>query len=96
MSNKELEEQVDDLDKKSDALYNDWYSEDKTPEDRAKTEKVLRNSTIQFRLLKFIIAKMFREHAMKENDLDKPNWQVKVAYNEGYKTALKELYRLLP
>ena len=92
----ELNEQIDDLHKGGQGLSSDWFSEDKTPEERAATEKVLRNSTVQFRLLRNILATLFKERAVKEKDFASPNWEVKVAFDEGYKTALKEIYRRLP
>lgn len=91
----ELEDKITDL-AKGDGLCTDWFCEDKTPEDRKKTKDVLTNSTIQFRLLRRIIEKMFKQRVVTPVDLDKPNLEYRVVYNEGYRQALKELYRLLP
>lgn len=91
----QLEDKVDDL-QKSGGLDSRWFSEDKKPEDKDRTKQVLLNSTIQFRLLKKILTVMFKEKKLKPVDFDKPSVDQMVYYNEGYRQALQDVYRILP
>lgn len=89
-----LEDKVDDLATKG--LDSRWFIEDKDQEAKEQTKKVLVNSTLQFRLLKHILEDMFKNKKLKSVDFDKPALDQRVYYNEGYKAALQEVYRLLP
>lgn len=90
-----LERTVKDL-KRTSGLDSRWFQEDKTTEDKAKTEKILRNSTVIVRLLKKILEEEFASHVFKQSDLDKPNLDKRLVYKEGYQAALQTIYRTLP
>jgi hypothetical protein len=91
-----IAESVDDL-PNGDGISTEWLIEDRTPEDRRKTKELLQNSTIQFRLLRKILEKKFRDRPLVSKiDLDKSNLDLRIVYNEGYREALQEIYRLLP
>ena len=90
-----LDHSVDD-EKKGKGLDSKWFVEDTTKDDKKKTEEVLRNSTLQFRLLKHILRDMFNEKRFKYSDLDKVNLEERYIYLEGYRKALQDVYRILP
>jgi len=82
--------------KKSDGLDSRWFSEDRSAEGKQKTDKVLRNSTIQFRLLKAIIEGEFEARQISINDINQINIDQRRWYQEGYLKALQDIYNILP
>jgi len=90
-----LDQSVDDLDK-GKTLDSRWFTEDKDTEAKERLEQTLRNSTLQFRLLKKILEEIFNEKRFKYADLDKPNLEDRYIYLEGYRRALQDIYRILP
>lgn len=83
-------------DKDSQGLSGYWFTGCKSEAEKEQVRTILLNSNIQFRLLKRILENMFREHTFKHGDLDKPNLDQRLMYNEGYINALQDIYRLLP
>jgi hypothetical protein len=90
----ELKRNVEDLD--TEGMDGRWFSEAKTEEDRASTRQMLLNSQIQWRLLKAIVRKIFNEKQLKQSDFDKPNFDQKRLYDEGYLKALQDIYKIIP
>ena len=93
-SNPELTRTVEDLD--TAGLDSRWFSEDKTQEEVDKTRTILKNSQIQFRLLKTILKREFDTKQLQPTDLDKINFDQRRVYNEGYLRALQVIYKILP
>lgn len=91
----ELRPEVEDK-KYSTGLDSRWFSEDKTKVEKDKTEQVLRNSTIQFRLLKKILKKEFDAKWQDRNDHSVANYKDFQEYNDGYMDCLQDIYRILP
>jgi hypothetical protein len=77
----ELKRNVEDLD--TEGMDGRWFSEAKTEEERANTRQVLLNSQIN-------------EKQLKQSDFDKPNFDQKRLYDEGYLKALQDIYKIIP
>jgi hypothetical protein len=76
-------------------LASDWFI-GKTEEERTSFAELLRNSNVQFDPLKEILGKKFDESLDKETDVTQPGWERVVLHGQGYRQALKEVYKLLP
>jgi len=90
----ELTKTVDALD--TDNMDSRWLSEDTTEAEKENTRRVLKNSTIQFRLLKKILESEFKSKQIQPTDFDNPNFDQKRIYLEGYLRALQVIYKILP
>lgn len=91
---KELERSVDDYD--TTGMDSRWFNEDANEEEKAKTKETLLNSRLQFRRLKYILQSEFRSKLLTPTDFDKPNFDQRRIYHEGYLKALQTIYKLLP
>lgn len=94
MDQSSLIRDVADLD--TDGIDSRWLSEDKTEEDKQKTRQMLQNSKIQFRLLKAILKREFDSKQLEPTDFDKPNFDQRRVYLEGYLRALQTIYKIIP
>jgi len=61
----------------------------------ARVTRELTNS-LGMRTLKAIIKKRYQVASSKEADIKDTAWPYRVAFIEGYKTALNEIYRSIP
>lgn len=80
----------------TDNMDSRWLSEDTTEAEKESTRKLLKNSTIQFRLLKKILQAEFNSKQLQPTDFDSPNFDQKRIYLEGYLRALQVIYKILP
>ncbi len=63
---------------------------------RDEMKQALFASDLQFRNMRRILHEMARLADLDQHDLSKPNWELRVAQAQGYKSALQEVYRMIP
>jgi hypothetical protein len=56
----------------------------------------VKSQTIIWRVLGKLLSDLYRERHAAEFDFSDPAFQAKLIYSEGYKKALKDVFRLIP
>lgn len=64
--------------------------------DKESLLKQLKSQTVIWRQFLKILKELYRNAHSDEFDLDKPNIKERLLYNEGYKKALMDVYKLIP
>lgn len=81
--------------KERTTLASEWFTG--LSEDEKKSFKeLLLNSNVQFEPLKRILQTRFDGSLEKEADVTKNGWERQVLHGQGYRQALKDIYKLLP
>lgn len=92
-----MEQQLSDLDRDKKNLDQRWFRKDPNKDEKAKTKEILLNSSFIFdRLKEDILKDMFSQAQIKPSDLDKPNFESRYIFMDGYRRALQEVFRSLP
>jgi len=74
----------------------EWLKTHHTPQDRARVEQLLRNSTAALSLVYNLLSDRERElNIVKTKDYDNPSWAFLQAHKNGSLQQLAELKRLL-
>jgi hypothetical protein len=65
-------------------------------DDPIKFKKQLLAQTLIWRVFLKILKELYRNASTVQTDLEKPNIQERILFNEGYKKALTDVYKLIP
>ena len=86
-----------EFDPKGSALAKAWYTaeEAKSSEDKEEVERYYLNETRIWRSIRLILRQRYTQMD-KRIPLDAVNYKVRVGYDEGYRQALRDFYRLIP
>lgn len=84
------------MEKDNVSLVSLWTKGAETDEERNEIASTLKNSGYQFDKLRDILRGMYREAQGRQEHVSNPGWRDAVAYELGYKKALRDVYRLLP
>jgi hypothetical protein len=65
-------------------------------DDPDKFKKQLTSQTLIWKQFIKILKELYRNSTTAEYDLEKPNVHERMLFNEGYKKALTDIYKLIP
>lgn len=93
----DLENTLTTFDPKQGVLAKAWYAAEdaKDSEDREEVERYFLNETRIWRSLRLILNRRYQA-LDRRIPLDGVNLPMRVGYDEGYKQALRDVYRLVP
>ena len=81
--------------KNTPGLDSRWFTGE-SKEDKQKFEEQLKSQTLIWAKLIKILKEMYRSADVREYNFETPNMHERMLFNEGYKKALIDVFKLLP
>ncbi len=93
----------DELDTKEESglIHSVWFRADESMDDHERQEEMVNALTSDvavriFNAMNIILSRRFIARSRKTWDFSSPNFREEMIYTEGYKTALRDIYKMIP